>query len=397
MVFKAQLAFDRVELAATPDLRNTLACVQMQASLLSIATPDELPVVHYHKGYCTLASATITHTSNEFKDAAAEFGKTVETWAARPRRDKNKPIEPLPPAVSVLAIVANLNAVWDDASLDRAQTQLAALTQTAVCSPSPVMTAVSCTDILHTGHLWLGWMILRHGLLDVAARYFAGSAGTGWPEWVEGRKAFQAHKYAEAAGLYRRAIDLQKQEPTSMLGRLGPRADLPAELTDLGGALLLAGNLTAAIATLDQAVKSNPSEAQALYLRARAEELSRQTDRALGDYNLASRAAFANAKELASGEAHLYRGILFYRRKDYSRAEEEFASALNFEISPELRGDATAWRHLAAVSSGSCAAERQYLERSLATVTPYFPMDEARAAIAACRTTALSGGAANVR
>ncbi|MEI9970764.1 MAG: hypothetical protein WDO73_01230 [Ignavibacteriota bacterium] len=104
----------------------------------------------------------------------------------------------------------------------------------------------------------------------------------------------------------------------------------------------------------------------------------------MADYNLASRAAFADANDLASGEAHLYRGILLYRRKDFGKAEEEFSSALNFEIAAILRPDATAWRHLSAVASGACGASRQLLEKSLSSVSPYFPKAEAEALAAGC-------------
>jgi tetratricopeptide (TPR) repeat protein len=121
-----------------------------------------------------------------------------------------------------------------------------------------------------------------------------------------------------------------------------------------------------------------------MYLRALAKEKMGDAEGALTDYNLASRAAFAGAKDLASGEAHLYRGILFYRRKDFTQAEEEFSSALNLEVSGDLGKDAAAWRHLSAVAAGSCAASREHLERSLLSVSPYFPKDEARAAIASC-------------
>ena len=106
-----------------------------------------------------------------------------------------------------------------------------------------------------------------------------------------------------------------------------------------------------------------PSNPHALFLRARAKELAGRKDEALADYNLASRTAFAAAQDLASGEAHLYRGIVLYRRKDYARAEDEFASALNFEMTGALRPDARAWRHLAAVAGGSCGSARAVLER----------------------------------
>jgi len=282
LAFKAQVQFDHVELAVTPDLRDTLACVQTQAGLLPVATADELPAVHYHKGFCTLAGATITHRANEFADAAGEFEKTIETWPGRPRHDKNKSPEPLSPAVNVLASLARLNAGWDESTLYREQSQLTTYTQNAACATGMV-TPGFCQDVLQAGRVWLGWMALRHDLLNEAAPYFAGSSRTGWPEWVRGRQAFAARQYSEAARLYQQSIEMQKREPASMLGRLGPRADLPAELADLGGALLLAGNRTAAIAALDEAVKDEPSNAHALYLRARTKELSHQMDAALTD------------------------------------------------------------------------------------------------------------------
>ena len=44
---------------------------------------------------------------------------------------------------------------------------------------------------------WLGWLALRENRLDEAAKNFAGSRDTGWPEWVAGRKLLQSGKYAD--------------------------------------------------------------------------------------------------------------------------------------------------------------------------------------------------------
>ena len=135
-------------------------------------------------------------------------------------------------------------------------------------------------------------------------------------------------------------------------------------------------------------VHGSIGERRALFLRGRAKELGGQGDAALADYNLASRTALATAKDLASGEAHLYRGIALYRSKDFPHAEDEFSSALNFEIAPPLRADATAWRRLAAVAGGSCASASAFLDGSLAKVSPFFPKNEARALAAGCGGTA---------
>jgi len=380
LLTKSEAAFDRVQLAAVPDLRDTTACVQAQAAFLPAALPDDLPVVHFRKAYCTLAGAAITGNAAEFTDAASEFDRTMQSWPRTATR--NKPPEPISSGLLVLASIARLKAGTDADGADLARNQIAAALANPVCS-SAVVPAEFCQAVLRTGREWRGWMALENGDLAGAAKEFAGSS-SGWLEWIAGRRAFQEARYTEAVTDYRRAMEiLHPAVPSSLAARLGPPADRASELVALGSAQLLAGDPKAAIATLDQAVKADASDARALYLRARAKEIAGD-DSALADYNLASRTAFAGAKDLASGEAHLYRGILLYRRKNYAFAEDEFSSALNFEITGQMRADAVAWRHLAAVTGGSCGVSRQYLERSLAAVSPYFPKDEARAALASC-------------
>jgi tetratricopeptide (TPR) repeat protein len=250
------------------------------------------------------------------------------------------------------------------------------------------MPADACRNLLATGRQWLAWMALRAGNLDQAATEFSAFPASGWPAWVAGRKAFASGNYAGTVVQYSQAIQVWKpiwQAPgPTFLKALGPRPDMASALTERGGAELLAGETKSAIATLDEAIKADPSDARAIFLRGRARELGGQMELALGDYNLASRTAFANAKDLVSGEAHLYRGIVLYRRKDYGRAEEEFSSALNFAIPAAIRSDAIAWRRLAAVAGGACVTAREYLAPALAEVSPYFPKEEARAMVATC-------------
>ncbi|MGO9260369.1 MAG: tetratricopeptide repeat protein [Bryobacteraceae bacterium] len=277
-------------------------------------------------------------------------------------------------------------AAPDTARLERARLDLAAAAATPICALD-VMPAVFCQQIVQKGRDWLGWMALNSSDPREAARDFVGSTG-GWVDWVAGRQAFAEGRYQPAAGRYQAAIarwEIDRREsPPNILQSLSPRPDWAESLADLGGAQLLAGEPAAAIATLDRAAHEDGSRARPLYLRARAKEAAGDPAGALTDYNLASRTAFASAKDLASGEAHFYRGILLYRRKEWARAEDEFSSALNFEIPAVLHADAQAWRHLAAVAGGSCAASREYLERSLEAVSPYFPKAEARALAASC-------------
>jgi single-strand DNA-binding protein len=344
---QAEDSFDRVAKAASAQLSDASACVQSQAAMMPVALPAELELLHFHKGFCQLAIAAITRNAAGFTDAAAELDQGNAKMLAWLARLQVNPAAPVPQ--------------WSDEKAGFPRTE----------------------------RLWLGWIAWRSGDLDQAARRFAGQEETGWPAWAAGLQAFREARYREAAADYTQAVDAwtrARRDPTpALMARLAPPADLPQALTELGGAQLLSGDPAAAVSTLDTALEAGP-DARAFYYRARARELAGQTEASLADYNLAGRAAFASAQELSSGEAHLYRGILLYRRKDFIRAEDEFSSALNLDIPEALRPDASAWRHLSAVAAGFCAASREHLERSLAAVSPFFPKDEAKTLAAGCVT-----------
>ena len=389
---KAQTEFDHVWLTAAPQLGETQACVQSQAAALSVASREDLPALDYRKGYCLLVGATIDHSQADFTGAADAFDKAIEAWPAH--FPAKTPPQPVPSGLRILASIAHLEA---DAgaegvppSADRAQKEIFAAVTTPVCS-SNLMHETACDMLLTAGREWLGWIDIKRDDVLQAGSDLTPVEGTGWRAWARGMEAFRDRSYPEAARDYRQAIDEWNRRPAGegpLAERVSPRPDMPQALTDLGGAQLLAGDTTGAIATLSVAIKRDPSNARAFYLRARALETSGKMEQALADYNLASRTAFANAKDLASGEAHLYRGITYYLKKDYPRAEDEFSSALNFQIPEKERADATAWRHLAIIASGSCDVSASFLEQALEQVSPYFPKDEARAALTTCANTA---------
>jgi tetratricopeptide (TPR) repeat protein len=373
---RAQSDFERVQSAAKPDLTDTTRCIQSEAAVLAIAAASEQPLHHYRKGYCAMAGS-------DFAGAAAEFDKAVAAW---PAPAKNSPPQPVSPALQALDAIAHVEAVGDTA-LDDGEKMLVTALSHPSCT-SELMPVTACQADITSAREWLGWIDFRRSNLTAAAREFGTTSNTAWQQWVASRQVFEDRNYRQAAEDGRRAVaewERQRSVPAPMFNdRIRPRPDLGEALTDLGGAEFLAGETATAIATLDQAVRAAPQTARAYYLRARAKEAAGQPEAALADYNLASRTAFAGAQDLNSGEAHLYRGIVYYRRKDYARAEDEFASALNFNIPPALRADASAWRYLAAVASGSCETSRGSLARALATVSPYFPKREAGAAMSAC-------------
>lgn len=389
LTLKAQSDFERVALSPMPSLPDTAACAQSLSAILSVAAPEELAGFHYRKGYCLLAGATITGNNRDFAAAAGELDKAIESWPLRVRKPvREAQPEPVGAGLRVLAALAHLHAEGEAAG----RPLLEAAIGGGSCSPGGLMSEDSCRYWLQTARQWLGRIALGAGSLEEAESDFATVPETGWQEWSRGKIAFRAANYPQAVARFTSAIQTWKtiwSDPgPNFARRLGPRPDLASALADLGGAQLLAGTPEAAIATLDASLKLAPASARAFYLRARARELAGHSAEALADYNLAARAAFAAAEDLASGEAHLYRGILFFRRKDYSRAEDEFASALNFSIAGPLKADAEAWRHLAAVASGSCAAARVNLEQALPAVSPFFPRNEALAIAASCPAAA---------
>ena len=80
LALKAQTDFDRVALAAQPQLSDTALCMQSQAAILSVSPPEELALLHYRMGYCQLAAGAITHANRDSLSAAAEFDKAIESW-----------------------------------------------------------------------------------------------------------------------------------------------------------------------------------------------------------------------------------------------------------------------------------------------------------------------------
>ena len=400
---RAEADYERVALAVSPGLVEASACQQSQAALVSINPPDQLPLIHYRKGYCTLVAAALgsqTSPGNELQgwnDAASEFHQAIETWPAAHPVKRNQAEPPIPGILPVAEALARIHGAGADGSAANAEGAMAAAEAAlAVAEDRPscdagFTTTELCQAYADVGREWLGWIALRSGDSAGAARDFSSPEAAGWSNWAEGLQAFGNARYSDAAARFGQAIaDWDRDRAGSgWFRRLRPPPDWAASLTEWGGARLLAGDYSGAIATLDRAAAIGRENARAFYLRALARERSGHPDDALADYNLASRAAFASARELASGEAHLYRGILLYRRKDYARAEAEFSSALNFDVAPSLRADAVAWRHLAAVEQGGCQSSRDFLGRSLSSVSPFFPRQEAQAAAAACSTRGL--------
>ncbi|MBV9506998.1 MAG: hypothetical protein JO323_18560 [Acidobacteriia bacterium] len=383
---RAQSDFDRVEITRSPQIQETAACIQSQAALIPVASRAELSSIYFHKGFCTLAGAAVTRHSEDFTAAAQALEKSIEAWPdALTRNGKSSP-EPVSSGLRILAAIAHIEAGSDPGAMAQFEKEISAAVDTPRCS-TIIMPAALCSAAINTGRQWLGWFALKRGDRLEARREFTAASASSWQHWTTGLDSWAYKLYPEAASEFHQAVDGWSQAARrtgALLDRLAPLPDMPHVLIQLASAQILSGDAAGAIPTLDAATKADPKLSQAIFLRARARELTGQAEQALADYSLASRTAFANAQDLMSGEAHLYRGILFYLRHDYQKAEDEFSSSLNFDIPAGQRPDAEAWRHLAAVAGGACGDSRRLLEEALEHVSPFFPKQQARERAASC-------------
>jgi hypothetical protein len=382
----AQEDFDRV-LTVAPDLESATKCLQSQAMLLAVATPGETPPILFRKAYCQLANAAATQNRTAIGQAAEMFDEAVADGEAS--LTKQKIPFSVPPTWRILASVARLNAGVPPESQEQS---LSRAVDSDAGDRSGCQGNAAGVEFCHTVHqlgsAWLGWIALRRGDPLVAGRRFTDGNAPGWTKWVAGMDAYRRGNYAGAAADYGSAIGMWREaRPDSLAQRISPQPPLSKALADWGGAQLAANDLNGALANLDAAVKSDSANARALYLRGLTKQHLGRNDAAMEDLNLASRAAFAKNGDASAAEAHLYRGISLYWRKEFMRAEDEFASAMNGGVAEPWQSDARAWRLLAAVAGGACGDSRRALESAMTSISPYFPKADARVAFAACPAT----------
>jgi tetratricopeptide (TPR) repeat protein len=390
----AQADFEHVLALPAPDLASTSKCVQSQAMSLAVAAPFEAPQLTFRKAYCQMADAVASQNRKALAQAAQTFDDAIAAAEAAPVKEKRTQNVPYtlnaPYTWRILAAVARLNA---GATTESQEQSLSRAVDADVEDGEGCQTSAGsarfCHSVHQLGSAWLGWIALNRGDPLSAGRRFANANAPGWTDWVAGLEAFRMGNYSAAAADYGKAIGIwHAAEPDSLTQRMNPLPEMSEALTDWGGAQLAANDPRAALANLDAATKADAANSRALYLRGLAKQHLGRKDDAMDDLNLASRAAFAKKGDAGAAEAHVYRGISLYWRKEFQRAENEFASALNGDIAPPWQSDARAWRHLAAVAGGACGASRNALERAMASVSPYFPRAEANAALAACPATA---------
>jgi tetratricopeptide (TPR) repeat protein len=381
LAVRAEADFDRVVLEAPPRLSDALACVQSQAAVLPVTAPGGLSLIHYRKGYCMLLAGILSHEASETRQAAGEFKQAIEAWPERA-------VSPVSPALELLAVIAELKAGPGSEQLTYLDARLVEVSGTAACLSGPVPVA-ECNSLLRTGYLWKGWIAQRQGRLAGADRILQAYPDSAWLPWVAGSRAVEARRYPEAAALFELAVRAwkaaEKYPPASVPALLGPDPDLAQALLQLGQAQYLSGKFAAAVDTFDEYLRRRPRGAWPIFLRGRALDALARSQSALADYELAGRVALAAADApSASGDAHFYRGVWLFRRMEYNAAEEEFAAALSVGPAASLKSDALAWWRMAAVAGGACQSSTALLESSLASVSDFFPGDQARDLVRAC-------------
>ena len=382
LLSRAAYEFGRVHGAPRPELKNAIGCVQSQAALLPVAGPEEQHAVHFRKGLCELVAGRLRGSEKENRDAVADLQQTIAKWPATSPG--------LSGGVRVALAVARLQVEGEEATvLENIARDLQAVIVRPQCLGSVPMSITECERYVDLGRVWLGWIRFRQGRLTESEEMLQRVPMTWWSQRVAGRNALGRRRYSEAVWRFERA--LAAPAPGGIPGALMPRADSPRMLYEFAEARAFAGNPAAALDTVNEAIKADPKNAQALFLRARLREMSGLSKESQADYELASRTAFANVDTpFEAGYAHYYRGVSLFRRRDFARAENEFASALNFEIAEDAKPDVNAWRSMAVLAGGACGSSAVQLRAALSGTSPLFPTVEAEQLLAGCGPRALT-------
>src|SRR5262249_51392790 len=135
LALRAQSDFDRVELALHPQIQQTNACAQSQASVIPVALRSELASLYFRKGYCALVGATLTRRPSDFLEAAADFRLSLESLpAAIGHTEANSIPQPVSSGLRILQAVSKLQA---EPVADRLlKAELTAAVERPVCASS---------------------------------------------------------------------------------------------------------------------------------------------------------------------------------------------------------------------------------------------------------------------
>jgi tetratricopeptide (TPR) repeat protein len=385
---KARSDFERVAGTTTPRPEDTSTCVQSQAELMPIARPELRSLVHYRKGYCWLVSAGFSSEPGSFRDAASELDLAISEWTP-------KEPAPVPPIFRMLTAFARVAEAGRQGSLSASAGDLQNFLLDVDCATFPPAYGAFCPEVVKAAYVWLAWSAGERGAPQEAAHLVQRAPASPWKPWLEARAAALRQDWPEAVRLEREAIEWwtgSAARVPGLISILAPRPDLARAWYELAASQWRTSDYRGVIQSLDRSLTLDPRNAPALFLRARAREMSGAAPGATQDFELAARTAYTG-DEASSALGHLYQGVALFRRKEYGQAESEFAIAVSAGPDESARADATAWWRMAAVAQGACGASIEYLERSLASVSAFFPKQEARQWITRCRATAPSAGA----
>jgi tetratricopeptide (TPR) repeat protein len=362
----AARAYQEVARFPAPTAEQTAQCQQEQAIWIARGRTKELPRAHFQRGFCLLIGARLSHDTDSYRAALSEFAAASSG-----------------PELQLAAVITRLQGGIEPSQAVR---ELPAALDRAASCPESALAPEACPLLTEAGRMWLGVHSLEEGNIEKAARLL--TVG-GWSHWTAGKRAFAARRYAEAAGLYRLAVEAWKNSgPMSAGTLLEPAPVLAAALAETGEAEWLAGDARRATTTFSAALRLDDGLARVWFLRGLAREASGAREDALRDFSIASRTALARSHDGQTGEGHYYRGVLLYRRGDFTGAEDEFSIALLSGVPAPARSDASAWRHMAAVAGGACESSLHALDRALDSVSPLFPRGEAGSARNSCATRA---------
>jgi tetratricopeptide (TPR) repeat protein len=351
-VTAARRAFETVEaLASIPNPADVQSCIQAQREAGKIPAKSERVLIDARRMYCEFLKAALANDTKALAQSAA----AMDT----PRGDGKNDSAP------VLKLAASIAALKSAAPGAQAEQDLTTALQSLNCLNAGFARTQTCNALDSAGRLWLGWFALRRNELTQAETAFHHVGASPWNAWLTGIYSSEGRRCREAAMAFADAAASWPIRGRSLVEWLGPQpapGELPARLAY---AQAMAGDTEAALPNLDAAISARPNDAVSLFLRG----LLR---RSIPDLEAAAKAA-------PPEQAHLYRGVLFERRREYPAATREFDQA------GKDTADLAAWKSLTDAAAGACPADSNEMDKLSATATPLFPKGEYAIEIVECR------------
>ena len=308
-----------------------MSCAQSNAAAVAAdqsRAERALPVSLQEGAPATVFGAVLNGSSDGFRAAAGDFGEAVALWpktlAGPPSRIARPDSHRAPRAGPRMA----------DSYPDLTK-ELDLAHQRAHLPVTPIMSTAFCSDLIGTAKVWAGWLAPIARRSCQSRRGFSVYPGNAWNFWVAGRNAAEKrNSWPKPRASTKKALDAR---PLPIGLPIGGRHHIRPEARSGGRPLsarpdrLRVRALRRRRPALRRRHQGDAEEdSYAIYLRARSKDASHAVRRRPSAITSCrcKRPAPTRTRAWNIGQAYYYRGLVFYRQKDFARAESEFSNAI---------------------------------------------------------------------